>query len=78
MSSALDRGETPRRGRLFCASLGLNDAFACGAVCAVGDALARRSGCAGQKGWGFSLDDMARPSLRNLEMNTRGTQGRTL
>jgi hypothetical protein len=46
----------------FYASLGLSDAFA---VCAVGDALERRPGYAGQKGWGFSLDDMARLGLKN-------------
>lgn len=46
----------------FYASLGLNDAFA---VCAVGDSLERRPGYAGQKGWGFSLDDMARLGLKH-------------
>jgi hypothetical protein len=44
----------------FYASLGLNDAFA---VCAVGDLLEKRPGYAGQKGWGFSLADMARLGL---------------
>jgi hypothetical protein len=46
----------------FYASLGLSDAFA---VCAVGDALERRPGYVDQKGWGFSLDDMARLGLKN-------------
>jgi hypothetical protein len=46
----------------FYASLGLNDAFA---VCAVGDALERRPGYTGQKGWGFSLEDMARLGLQH-------------
>jgi hypothetical protein len=46
----------------FYASLGLSDAFA---VCAVGDALERRPGYAGQKGWGFSLADMARLGLKD-------------
>jgi hypothetical protein len=46
----------------FYASLGLNDAFA---VCAVGDTLERRPGYTGQKGWGFSLDDMARLGLKH-------------
>jgi hypothetical protein len=44
----------------FYSSLGLDDAFA---VCAVGDVLERRSGHAGQIGWGFSLADMARLGL---------------
>jgi hypothetical protein len=47
----------------FYAGLGLNDAFA---ACAVGDALERRPGYAGQRGWGFSLDDMARLGLKNM------------
>ena len=42
----------------FYGSLGLSDAFV---VCAVGDALGRRPGFAGQRGWGLSLADMARP-----------------
>ncbi|WP_374660273.1 hypothetical protein [Inhella sp.] len=46
----------------FYARLGLSDAFA---VCAVGDVLEKRPGYAGQKGWGFSLDDMARLGLRH-------------
>lgn len=46
----------------FYASLGLNDAFA---ACAVGDVLEKRSGYAGQIGWGFSLADMARLGLTN-------------
>ena len=46
----------------FYASLGQNDAFA---VCAVGDVLEKRPGYAGQKGWGFSLADMARLGLVN-------------
>lgn len=46
----------------FYASLGLSDAFA---VCAVGDVLERRPGYAGQRGWGFSLADMARLGLVN-------------
>ena len=44
----------------FYTSLGLDDAFA---VRAVGDVLERRPGYAGQKGWGFSLADMARLGL---------------
>jgi hypothetical protein len=46
----------------FYASLGLSDAFA---VCAVGDVLEQRPGFAGQRGWGFSLADMARLGLKN-------------
>lgn len=46
----------------FYAQLGLNDAFA---VCAVGDDLEQRFGFAGRKGWGFSIDDMARLGLTN-------------
>lgn len=46
----------------FYARLGLSDAFA---VCAVGDVLERRPGYAGQRGWGFSLADMARLGLAN-------------
>jgi hypothetical protein len=46
----------------FYASLGLSDAFA---VCAVGDVLEKRPGYAGQIGWGFSLNDMARLGLPN-------------
>jgi hypothetical protein len=44
----------------FYAQLGLQDAFA---VCAVGDVLEKRPGFAGQRGWGFSLADMARLGL---------------
>jgi hypothetical protein len=44
----------------FYASLGLDDTFA---VCAVGDMLEKRPGFAGQRGWGFSLADMARLGL---------------
>jgi hypothetical protein len=44
----------------FYAQLGLHDAFA---VCAVGDVLEKRPGFAGQRGWGFSLADMARLGL---------------
>jgi hypothetical protein len=43
------------------AGLGLSDAFA---VCAVGDALERRPGFAGQAGLGVSLADMARLGLK--------------
>jgi hypothetical protein len=46
----------------FYAQLGLDDAFA---VCGVGDVLEKRPGYAGQKGWGFSLEDMARLGLAN-------------
>lgn len=46
----------------FYAQLGLSDAFA---VCAVGDDLEERFGFAGRKGWGFSIDDMARLGLTN-------------
>lgn len=46
----------------FYAQLGLSDAFA---VCAVGDDLEQRFGFAGRKGWGFSIDDMARLGLTN-------------
>jgi hypothetical protein len=46
----------------FYAQLGLSDAFA---VCAVGDDLEKRFGFAGRKGWGFSIDDMARLGLAN-------------
>jgi hypothetical protein len=46
----------------FYASLGLDDAFA---VCGVGDVLEKRPGYAGQRGWSFSLADMARLGLGN-------------
>jgi hypothetical protein len=46
----------------FYARLGLSDAFA---VRAVGDALERRPAYAGQRGWGFSLADMARLGLKD-------------
>jgi hypothetical protein len=46
----------------FYARLGLSEAFA---VCAVGDVLERRPGYTGQKGWGFSLADMARLGLKD-------------
>ncbi len=46
----------------FYAQLGLDDAFA---VCAVGDELEQRFGFTGRKGWGFSVDDMARLGLVN-------------
>jgi hypothetical protein len=45
----------------FYARLGRSDAFA---VRAVGDALERRPAYAGQRGWGFSLADMARLGLK--------------
>jgi hypothetical protein len=44
----------------FYAQLGLQDAFA---VCAVGDVLEKRPDFTGQRGWGFSLADMARLGL---------------
>lgn len=47
----------------FYASLGLNDAFA---VCAVGDEVEKRFGFTGKKGWGFSIDDMARLGMKNI------------
>jgi hypothetical protein len=46
----------------FYAQLRLDDAFA---VCGVGDVLEKRPGYAGQIGWGFSLEDMARLGLPN-------------
>jgi hypothetical protein len=46
----------------FYSQLGLDDAFA---VCGVGDVLEKRPGFAGQLGWGFSLQDMARLGLVN-------------
>lgn len=45
----------------FYRSLGLSDAFA---VCAVGEVLSTRA-TPETKGWGFSIDDMARLGLKN-------------
>lgn len=53
----------------FYEHLGLDDAFA---VCAVGDVLEQRSGFTGQKGWGFSVEDMASLGLVNTVYLGRG------
>jgi hypothetical protein len=46
----------------FYAQLGLDDAFA---VCGVGDELEKRPGFGERRGWGFSLEHMARLGLAN-------------